>query len=57
MSELDSKLIKLPNNGYERKTWLKGAHEDLGEVVQGWSGVETVITRRVIKPIVIFEVR
>lgn len=56
MTELDSKLVR-ENSHWERLTWLSGAREDLGEVVQGLTGTETFVRRTVIKPVVIFEVR
>lgn len=53
---LDSKVFNV-NGHFERHTWLSGTYDDLGEIVQGWSGAETLIKRTIIKPIVIFEVK
>lgn len=56
MKELDSKIVRT-NGHYERHAWLPGAREDLGEVVQGWTGTETFVKKIVVKPVMVFEVR
>lgn len=38
------------------KRWVKGKHPDLGVLVQGITGCETLIEFSRIKPIVIYEV-
>jgi hypothetical protein len=56
MHELDNKVVRTPH-GYERQTWLAGEREDLGKVIDGWSGKETFIKAPFTKAIVVFEVR
>lgn len=56
MHELDSRVIKNGNGGHERQSWVSGEREDLGQVVDGWTGKETFIRTPVIKAVVVFDV-
>lgn len=56
MTELDSKVVRLPNGAHERHTWFTGAQEDLGHVIDGYKGTETFVRSEVIKPVVVFDV-
>lgn len=55
---LDSHVYRDSEKGsWHRRTWYKGVHESLGEVEYGPEGLQTVVDRVVIKPILTFEVR
>lgn len=56
MHELNSELIQNSDGSHTRHSWVSGSVEELGEVVQGWTGTETHIRKAVIKPIVVFDV-
>lgn len=55
MKELSSQVVRIDQR-YERQTYVAGAHSELGQVLEGWTGTETLIKKTVVKPIRIFEV-
>lgn len=55
--EILSEEVLHQQGSYRRvRRWLKGKHPELGTLVQGWTGWETMQEIDVIKPMAVFTV-
>lgn len=53
---LDEEVVYKNNNFYSIKRWIKGVHPELGTIVRGYTGWETLIEIDVIRPTMKYQV-
>ena len=54
---LDRQVVRSGKSMEHQVIYVRGHHQHLGKLHQGWSGPETIVERNVVKPVVIFEVK
>ncbi len=53
---LDEHVIHRNNSYCRVRQWLRGVHPELGVIVKGWTGLETLVEKDVIRPMKTFMV-
>lgn len=53
---LDEEVLYLTGSFLRKRRWLRGKYPELGQIINGYTGVETVVEVEVVKPMQCFVV-